>query len=175
MRMPAVQNRPASRQDCNPVAELYAGYVRNSLCTLELVPPSPEEWGAKLAYLVRVGLPFLVATDEQQLLGFDYLSPWRSKPGYHFTVEDSVYVDPSHVRRGVGRRLLTDLFIDARSWGARQVIAVIADTGEPASLALHHSLGFQEVGRLPQVGFKLGRWVDTRLLQLSLGDPEAQS
>jgi L-amino acid N-acyltransferase YncA len=157
MRTAAIRIRPARREDCDWIAELYAGYVLSSLCTFELVPPSPEMWRKKLLRLDRLGLPFLVAVEGAELLGYAYLTAWRERPEYHFTVEDSVYVDPLRHGQAVGRRLMTELLEGARAWGARQVIAVIADTGEPASLLLHRSLGFREVGRLQRVGFKLGR------------------
>ncbi|MGA8206790.1 MAG: N-acetyltransferase family protein [Candidatus Dormiibacterota bacterium] len=168
MTSPTTRIRPATAADCERIAELYGGYVRDSLYTFELVPPTPEEWRVKLSGLEQLGLPFLVATEEAGVVGFANLTPWRERPGYRFTVEDSVYVDSHHHGQGVGRRLLEELLRRGRISGARQVIAVIADSGEAASLNLHQRLGFQEVGRLHRVGFKLGRWVDTRLLQLSL-------
>jgi L-amino acid N-acyltransferase YncA len=173
MNTAAIRIRPASAEDCPWVAELYAGYVLSSLCTFELVPPSGEEWRARLARVEQLGLPFLVALAGEELLGYAYLTPWRERPGYRFTVEDSVYVAPLRHGQGVGRRLMAELLLRAKAWGARQVVAVVADSGEPASLQLHLRLGFREAGRLSRVGFKLGRWVDTRLLQLSLEQGEA--
>lgn len=175
MSNPATEIRPARAADCTAIAALYAGYVRDSLCTFELVPPTGEEWRVRLARVDKLGLPFLVAVERDELLGYAFLAPWRERPGYRFTVEDSVYVDSRHHGQGVGRRLMEELLVRAQTWGARQVVAVVANSGEPASLQLHLSLGFREAGRLQGVGFKLGRWVDTRLLQLSLEEGKATS
>jgi len=175
MRTAAIRIRPATEGDCAQVAQLYAVYVRESVCTFELEPPTGENWRNKLLGLDQLGLPFLVAVEGEELLGYAYLTPWRERPGYRFTVEDSVYVDSRLHGQGLGRRLMAELLVGARAWGARQVVAVVADSGEPASLHLHRSLGFREVGRLERVGFKLGRWVDTRLLQLSLEQEDSPS
>ena len=160
--------RPATSADCDAVAALYGGDVRDSLATFELVAPSADDWRAKLADLDQVGLPFLVQVEE--LVGYALVTPWRPRPGYRFTVEDSIYIAPRRTGSGHGRRLMMELISATRTWGAKQVLAVIADSGEPASPALHLGAGFVEVGRLRQVGFKQGRWVDTLLLQLSLED-----
>ena len=155
------------------MAELYAGYVRDSLATFELVAPTADDWRGKLAELGELGLPFLVASDGPELLGYAYVAPWRPRPGYRYTVEDSIYVDPRHTGHGHGRHLMGELISRTRAWGASQVIAVIADSGEAASAALHLGSGFVEVGRLRRVGFKQGRWVDTVLMQLSLEEAPA--
>ena len=160
--------RPARPTDCQAVAQLYGGYVRASLANFELEAPAAEDWQLKLADLEKVRLPFLVAIDGSDLVGYALATPWRPRPGYRFTVEDSIYIDPERKGQGLGRRLLSELITELRAWGAKQVIAVIADSGEPASLALHLGTGFVEVGRLRQVGFKQGRWVDTLLMQLGL-------
>ena len=162
--------RPATPADCRSVAALYGGYVRESLANFELIAPGLEDWQAKLEELDKLGLPFLVAIDGEELVGYALLTPWRPRPGYRFTVEDSIYIHPQRTGQGLGRRLLSELLAAARAWGAKQVVAVIADSGEPASPALHLGAGFVEVGRLRQVGFKQGRWVDTLLLQLGLED-----
>ncbi len=166
--------RPALPSDCEAVAALYEGYVRDSLATFELVAPTPDDWRSKLEGLDQVSLPFLVAIIGDELLGYALVTPWRPRPGYRFTVEDSIYIDPRHTGHGHGRRLMQELLVCVRAWGATQVIAVIADSGDAASPALHLSCGFVEVGRLRQVGFKQGRWVDTLLMQLSLEDAADQ-
>lgn len=172
---PEIRVRPATPDDCAPVASLYGGYVRDSLSNFDLVAPTPWDWQEKLSGLEEVGLPFLVAVAGEELVGYALATPWRSRPGYRFAVEDSIYVDPAWVRRGIGRKLMAELIERLRLWGAKQVIAVVADSGELASPALHLGAGFTEVGRLRQVGFKQGRWVDTRLLQLSLDDQSDES
>jgi len=107
------------------------------------------------------------------MAGFAYTSPWRTRPAYRHTVEDTVYVAPQHLRHGLGRMLLDGLIEGCRNAGVEQVIAVIADTGDAASEALHRGAGFAEVGRLSKVGFKHGRWIDTVLMQLSLAPGES--
>ena len=114
------------------------------------------------------GLPFLVATMGGGVAGFAYASPWRPKPAYRYTVEDSVYLAPDRTGQGLGRALLGALLIRCAQADVRQVVAVIADSGDGASVALHRSFGFAHVGRLTAVGHKHGRWVDTVLMQRDL-------
>lgn len=102
------------------------------------------------------------------VVGYAYVASWRSKPAYRFTVENTVYVAREHTGRGVGRRLLDQLLLDATAAGARQVIAIIADSGEPASIALHRTVGFAKVGLLHKVGHKHGRWIEVVLMQAEL-------
>jgi phosphinothricin acetyltransferase len=114
-----------------------------------------------------------VAGDGGSVCGFAYAGPWRPKSAYRYTVEDSVYLAPGWTGRGIGTALLTELLRRCAETGVRQVIAVIADTGTPASAALHDYLGFAEVGKLPKVGCKHGRWIDTVLMQKDLTDERA--
>jgi L-amino acid N-acyltransferase YncA len=118
--------------------------------------------------LLARGLPFLVVELGGKVAGFAYTTVWRPRPAYRHTVEDTVYVAPDRLRQGLGGILLAAVIEGCRKAGVEQVIAVIADTGDPASEALHRSAGFAEVGRLGRVGFKHGRWIDTVLMQLSL-------
>ncbi len=160
--------RSASPEDVPAVAAVYAHYVEHSLATFDLVPPDAAWWTAKLADLTAAGLPFLVAEEAGELIGFAYVAPWRVKPAYRRTVEDTVYLAPGRTGRGAGRALLAELLVRARAAGVRQVIAVVTDSGDPASLRLHAACGFVEAGRLRAVGFKGGRWLDTLLLQADL-------
>jgi phosphinothricin acetyltransferase len=150
------------------VAAIYAHYVASGVATFDEVALDVESWSAKAGYIVARGLPFLVAEVGDQVVGFAYASPWRTRPAYRHTVEDTVYVTPARLRQGVGRMLLDGLLEGCRKAGVEQVIAVIADTGDPASEALHRSAGFVDVGRLSKVGFKHGQWIDTVLMQFSL-------
>lgn len=168
--MPApVLIRPATVADLTEVAAIFAGYVRDSVVTFELDPPGLRVWEERLDQLAGAGWPFLVATIEHQLAGYAYVAPWRTKPAYRHTVEDSVYLAPAWAGRGVGRVLLRALIDAATAAGARQMMAMISDTGDGASTALHRRLGFAPVGRLTSVGYKHGRWIDVQLLQRSLG------
>ncbi len=163
--------RPAIAADAEAVAAIFAHYVTTSVSTFEEIPPDAEHWRQRLGHQ---GLPFLVVEAATEVCGFAYASPWRPKSAYRYTVEDTVYLSPAHTGRGLGRALLGELLADCAAAGARQVIAVIADTGSGASAALHRRLGFTEAGRLTGVGRKHGRWVDTVLMQRELtGDPSA--
>ena len=168
--MPAEQPlvRAAGPADLEQVAAIYAHYVTTSVTTFEEVPPTPADWRLRLDDLAGRNLPFLVAEAADRSCGYAYASPWRPKPAYRYTVEDTVYVSPAHTGRGLGRALLGALLAACADAGARQVIAVIADSGSDASLALHRRLGFAQAGRLAGVGRKHGRWLDTVLMQREL-------
>ncbi|MFI7637252.1 GNAT family N-acetyltransferase [Nonomuraea sp. NPDC049400] len=155
--------------DLPAVADIYAHYVTGSVATFEETPPGLEEWRAKADGITGAGLPFLVAEVDGAVAGYAYVAQYRPKPAYRHTVEDTIYLAPGCTGRGVGRLLLGELIKKAGESSARQMIAVIADSGDPASARLHKAFGFEEVGRLRAVGFKHGRWIDTALFQLSLG------
>jgi phosphinothricin acetyltransferase len=169
MSAETVRIRPAHPDDLDAVAEIYAHYVRESVATFDEVPPTPEDWRAKAHDLHRRGLPFLVAEEDWQVVGFAYAAPWRPKPAYRHTAEDTIYLSPDHLGKGVGRALLSTLLPLCADAGIRRVLAVIADGGaDNGSTRLHKSFGFTEAGRLTEVGFKHNRWVDTVIYQLNL-------
>jgi L-amino acid N-acyltransferase YncA len=165
--------RPLELKDMEQVAAIYAHYVASGCATFDEVAPDVEAWSAKAGSTVARGLPFLVAEVGGKVAGFAYASPWRPRPAYRHTVEDTVYVAPSELRKGLGRLLIDALIENCRKAGIEQLIAVIADTGDPATQALHRSAGFTEAGRLVRVGFKHGQWIDTVLMQFSLGPVES--
>lgn len=174
LAVPAQQSvvRAAVAADMEPITAIYAHYVATSVATFEEVPPTTADWRRRLDDLAGRNLPFLVAEDDTvpgTVCGYAYASPWRPKPAYRHTVEDTVYVSPGHIGRGLGAALLGALLAQCEQAGARQVIAVIADTGSDASAALHRRFGFAQVGRLSAVGRKHGRWIDTVLMQRELG------
>jgi phosphinothricin acetyltransferase len=160
--------RPAIPADAEAVAGIFAHYVMTSVATFEETPPTPEYWRGRLGDLAGGGLPVLVAETGGAVAGFAYASPWRPKPAYRYTVEDSVYLAPESRGQGLGRLLLEQLLEACAAAGVRQVIAVIADTGDPASETLHRRCGFTDAGLLREVGHKHGRWIDTLLLQRSV-------
>ena len=166
---PEPEVRAVLAADAERVAAIFAHYVTTSVATFEEVAPAAADWRRRAGDLTALGLPFLVAEAGGEICGFAYASPWRPKPAYRHTVEDSVYLFPGWTGRGVGTALLGALLAGCTTAGARQVIAVIADTGSGASAALHRRLGFTEAGRLAAVGRKHGRWVDTVLMQKDLG------
>ena len=164
--------RPAIPADTEQVAAIFAHYVATSVATFEEVPPTAADWRRRLDELGRQNLPFLVAQVGQAgevVCGYAYASPWRPKPAYRYTVEDTVYISPGHTGGGLGSALLGGLLEGCAAAGARQVIAVIADTGSDVSAALHRRFGFTEAGRLRGVGRQHGRWIDTVLMQRELG------
>jgi L-amino acid N-acyltransferase YncA len=160
--------RPAEVDDMPAVAAIFAHYVTETLITFELQPPPVDVWRAKRRELETLGWPFLVAVVEEELIGYAYVMPWKSKPAYRHTVENTIYLAADHTGRGYGQGLLEELLACAAAADAREIVAVIADTGSPASVALHRRAGFNEVGRLRNVGFKHGEWIDTVLMQTSL-------
>jgi len=175
--------RAAVPADAEPVAAIFAHYVATSVATFEEVAPTAADWRRRLGELAARNLPFLVAEAGAGggavagdgvgggggfVCGFAYASPWRPKSAYRHTVEDTVYLSPGCTGRGIGSALLGTLLAGCAVAGARQVIAVIADTGSDASAALHRRFGFTQAGLLSGVGRKHGLWIDTLLMQKEL-------
>jgi L-amino acid N-acyltransferase YncA len=160
--------RPAGPADLDRIAAIYAHHVLHGTATFDIDPPPPESWRAKLEGIAGAGWPFLVATDAQgRVIGYCYATQFRDRPAYAHSCEDSIYVDPAHVGRGVGQALLAALIEAARAAGFAQMIAVIGGA-EPASVALHARCGFAEAGHLRGVGRKFGRLLDTLYMQRAL-------
>ena len=163
-----VEIRTARVSDGLAIRDIYNYYVENSVVTFDLVPSTSEFWASKVAYLLEKNLPFIVATENDQVLGFAYAGPWREKAAYDRTIENTIYNHPEHLGRGLGKLLLAELIEQCKSTGIKQMIAVISADGAQASIALCKEFGFQEVGRLESVGFKFDRWLGTVLMQKSL-------
>lgn len=166
--MKSVQVRDAVAGDLTVITEIYTHYVETSVATFELVAPDIEEWRTRFASIADAGLPFLIAEIDGRAAGYAYCSPWKARPAYRWTVEDSIYLAPWALGRGAGGVLLDELLAACAGRGLREVVAVIADTGNPASIALHRRRGFVDAGRLSRVGYKHDRWLDTVLMQHSL-------
>ena len=163
-----VSVRAADRDDLPAVAAIYAPYVAHTVITFETEPPDGAAWATRFDAVAERALPFLVAESGGEVVGYAYVGPWKERAAYRHTVEDAIYLAPGSTGRGGGRLLLDALLEAATAAGVEQVVAVIADAGDPASVRLHARCGFREVGRLERVGFKHGRWVDTVLMQRSL-------
>ncbi|MFD3943431.1 GNAT family N-acetyltransferase [Streptomyces sp. NPDC058579] len=161
--------RPAAPADLDAVAEIFTHYVRHTVITFEETPPSVAAWHQRLDDLATQGLPFLVAEMSGDVVGYAYAGPWRPKPAYRHTVENSIYLAPDRTGQGLGGTLLEALLATCAQTHVRQMIAVIADAGTDASVALHRRFGFTDVGRLAAVGYKHDRWIDTVLMQRTLG------
>jgi phosphinothricin acetyltransferase len=164
--------RDAGERDVPRITAIYAQHVLTGLATFEVVPPDDAEMARRRANVLGWELPYFVAEDGSGILGYAYAAPYRTRAGYRYTVEDSIYVDPAAVGRGVGRRLLERLIEACAACGCRQMVAVIGDTDNSASIGLHEACGFARVGMLPSVGFKFGRWVDSVLMERGLADAD---
>lgn len=165
--------RAAVDADAQHVAAIFAHYVRTTATTFETEPRTAGQWQAAWTSLRKAGWPCLVATIDGQVIGFAYIGPWRAKPAYRHTVEATIYLAPDRTGSGYGRALATRLLDAAAANGASEVIAVIADTGNPASTELHRKLGFVHVGTLRSVGHKFDRWIDVHLMQKTLNAHDA--
>jgi len=162
--------RPAKTADIPAITRIYAHAVEHGTASFELTPPDETEMARRMRDLMGKGFPYLVAEIDGVLAGYAYAGPFRSRPAYRLTVENSVYIAPDTHRRGIGRALLAALIEAAQANGFRQMIAVIGDsTKQAASIGLHAALGFRHVGILADVGFKHGRWLDSVLMQRALG------
>jgi len=166
--------RPANPNDSAAVAEIYAHHVTHGTASFDFEAPDADHWCGRIADIQRRGLPFLVCERDGRLLGYAYATQMRDRPGYRYTCEDSIYVAPDAVGRGVGRTLLDRLMADATACGFAQMIAVIGGA-EPASVALHARCGFREVGRTHATGFKFGRWLDVVYMQAALDTVQASA
>lgn len=171
----AVEVRPAVAADIPAVAEIYAHHVLTGTGSFEEEAPDEAEMRARFALVGGRGLPWLVAASGGGVCGFAYAAPFRPRSAYRFTVEDSVYVAPAMVGRGIGRLLLEGLIERCRSRGLRQMVAVIGDSGNRRSIALHAAVGFRAAGALQQVGCKFGRPLDVVFMQRALAfDPSGE-
>jgi phosphinothricin acetyltransferase len=167
--MSSVSIRPAVPADIPAITRIYAHAVRYGTASFELDAPDEAEMTRRMRALLDGGFPYLAAEADGALLGYAYAGPYRARPAYRFTVEDSIYVDPQAQRRGVGRALLDRLIADATSRNFRLMIAVIGDSQQTASIELHRAAGFEMVGTFRNVGYKFERWLDSVLMQLALG------
>lgn len=154
--------------DVASISEIFGWYAVHSMATFEETPRTDSAWHDLRVATASRGLPFLVAEADGAVCGYAYAAQWRGKPAYRHTVEDSVFIAPGLTGHGIGRKLLTELLAAAAAAGARQMVAVIADTGDPASTGLHAACGFRPAGWLTSVGYKHGQWIDTLFMQREL-------
>ena len=161
--------RDATDADMDAIQAIYAMHVLRGLATFEEVPPSVGEMRERRAGVLAVGLPYLAAERDGALVGYSYATLYRTRSAYRHTIEDSVYIAEGLSGSGIGSALLRELIVRCESGKWRQMIAVIGDSANAASIALHRRLGFHMVGTLEATGFKFGRWVDTVLMQRALG------
>ena len=151
------------------IQSIYGHWVTHGAASFEEIPPDLTEMEHRRRSLQDAGYPYIVAEENAVILGFAYAGPYRPRSAYRYTVEDSVYVAPEALGRGVGRALLARVIQRAEAMGRRQMIAIIGDSGNQPSIRLHESMGFHRAGMLSSVGFKFGRWVDSVVMQRPLG------
>jgi L-amino acid N-acyltransferase YncA len=167
--MSSPEIRPVTAADLPFVTRIYEHAVLHGTATFELTPPDLAEMTRRFNALMDGGFPYFVADLDGHVVGYAYAGPYRPRPAYRFTVENSVYLDPAIHRRGIGLRLMLRLIGDCEACGFRQMIAVIGDSANAGSIGVHMRCGFQMIGTHPNVGFKFGRWLDTVMMQRALG------
>jgi L-amino acid N-acyltransferase YncA len=168
--MSSLEIRPTGAADLPAITQIYEHAVLHGTATFELTAPDLAEMTRRLGAMVEGGFPHLIASLEGQVVGYAYAGPYRPRPAYRFTVENSIYLQPAIHRRGIGLELLRQLIAECESRGYRQMIAVIGDAANAGSIGLHAKCGFQMIGTHPNVGLKFGRWLDTVLMQRALGE-----
>ncbi len=161
--------RPSTAADIDAITEIYRFHVRNGSGTFELEPPDPDQMQQRRADVTSKGLPWLVAERAGIVQGYAYANHFRPRPAYRFCLEDSLYVANDALGQGLGRALLAELLARCEALGARQMLAVIGDSGNTGSIALHRALGFEATGQIRAAGWKFERWLDVVLMQKVLG------
>jgi phosphinothricin acetyltransferase len=160
---------PAAPQNLPAIQSIYAHHVLQGLASFEEEAPPLEEMRRRFEEVTGGGLPYLVAEEKGEILGYGYCTLYRMRSAYRYTLEDSIYVKHGQQRKGIGRALLAELIVRCEALNYRQVIAVIGDSANAASIAVHSSAGFVRAGNLRSTGYKFGRWVDSVLMQRPLG------
>jgi len=161
--------RPATPADIPAITRIYAHAVRHGTASFELEPPDQPEMAQRQRALLEGGYPYLVADIDGAVAGYAYAGPYRSRPAYRYTVENSIYIAPEAHRRGLGRALLDRLIAECEARNYRLMIAVIGDSAQTPSIELHRAAGFKMVGAFEAVGYKFDRWLDSVLMQRPLG------
>jgi len=165
--------REATSGDMAEIAAIYQRYVLEGLASFEIEPPTTEDLDQRRRNLQAGGYPYCVAELDGRVAGYAYAGPYRPRVAYQYSVEDSIYVSPDTGRLGIGSALLRRLITQCTELGYRQMIAVIGDSANTGSVRLHEKAGFERVGFLPSIGFKLDQWVDSILMQRPLGEGDA--
>jgi len=168
--MSSPEIRPATAADLPAITKIYEHAVLHGTATFELTPPDLAEMTRRFKALIDGDFPYFVGVLDGRVGGYAYAGPYRPRPAYRFTVENSIYLDPAIHRRGLGLVLLRQLIEESEKRGYRQMIAVIGDSANAGSIGVHTRCGFQMIGTHPNVGLKFGRWLDTVMMQLPLGE-----
>jgi phosphinothricin acetyltransferase len=167
--------RPSRDADTPAITAIYAHHVLHGTGTFEVDPPNETDMAARRADVLSKGLPWLVAEDAGQVVGYAYCNWFKPRPAYRFSAEDSIYLAPGAHRQGLGRVLLAELAARAQAAGVRKLIAVIGDSANLGSVGVHRSVGFVDVGVLKSCGWKFGAWRDVVLMDMALGAGDSTS
>jgi L-amino acid N-acyltransferase YncA len=171
--MSNISIRPAAAADIAAITAIYADAVEHGTASFELEPPDEAEMARRQRTLLAKNYPYLVALRAGVITGYAYAGPYRDRHAYDWCVEDSIYIAPAFHRQGIGRLLLTQLIAISEARGFRQMLGVIGDSANTASIAVHAACGFRLIGNFQSIGFKHGRWLDTVLMQRALGSGDA--
>jgi L-amino acid N-acyltransferase YncA len=171
--MNAISIRPAEPGDIAAITRIYAHAVEHGTASFELEPPSEAEMARRQQALLARKFPYFVAERAGMIAGYAYAGPYRDRKAYDWCVEDSIYIAPEFHRQGIGKALLMRLIAESETRGFRQMIGVIGDTANTASIAVHAACGFRLIGTFQSIGYKHGRWLDTALMQRALGKSDA--
>lgn len=167
--------RPAAPGDIAAITRIYADAVLHGTASFEIEPPAEAEMLRRQSTLLSNGYPYFAAEIEGLVAGYAYAGPYRLRPAYKWSVEDSIYVAPQMHRKGIGGLLLDKVIAESEQRGFRQMIAVIGDSAQAASIAVHERAGFRHIGTLRSVGFKHGKWLDTVMMQRALGEGDNEA
>lgn len=165
--------RPSRDEDIAAITAIYAHHVLNGTGTFEVDPPSVADMTSRRADVLAKGLPFIVAEEAGQVIGYAYCTWFKPRPAYRFSAEDSIYLAPGVHGKGIGRALLAELAAQAERVGIRKLIAVIGDSSNAGSIGVHRSLGFEHVGILKSCGWKFDQWLDVVLMEKALGQGDS--
>ena len=167
--------RSSTDADLPAITAIYAHHVLTGTGTFEVDPPSLDDMRGRRADVLSKGLPWLVASEDEKVIGFAYCNWFKPRPAYRFSAEDSIYLSPEAAGKGIGRILLAELMVQAQRVGVRKLIAVIGDSANAGSIAVHKSAGFQPVGVLKSCGWKFDKWLDVVLMDKFLGEADTTS
>ncbi|MBE7636578.1 GNAT family N-acetyltransferase [Sneathiella sp. P13V-1] len=164
--------RPVQNSDIPAIHRIYEDQVLNGVSSWEDEPPTVQEMTDRQTTITEKGFPYLVAKVDGQVMGYAYASSYRPRPGYRYTVENSIYVDQNARGSGIGRLLMEELIRQCEAAGYRQMVAVIGDSNNHPSINFHKKMGFIHAGTIRSIGFKFGRWMDSVIMQLPLGESD---
>jgi len=167
MRNEQLSIRPFTWRDVPAITGIYKHHVEHGVATFDTEAPGETFMADKFGHMVDMGHPVIVAEENGTLVGYAYASTYRPRPAYRFTCEDTVYLAPEAVGRGLGSALLGELITRSQAFGFKQMIAVITATTAP-SIRLHEKHGFKTLGTYPELGFKFDRWLDIVHMQRAL-------